>query len=99
MGKLQQHRIENREPKKLQNSKSLIEEISYSRKPIDSKANPQNSIMTKTGYVILREVAKERLIAIFDMPKSVSYKIIKRKLFQNYLTLSNNIQSDERNII
>lgn len=80
MGKLQQHRIENREPKKPQSHKALIEEISHSLKPIDSKANLQNSNTAKTGYVILREPAKgpnEHLIAIFDMPKSVSYKIIK----------------------
>lgn len=79
MGKLQQHRIENREPKKPQGHKSLIEEISHS-KPIDNKANLRNSNKIKTGYVILKEPAKgrtERLIVIFDMPKSVGHKIIK----------------------
>jgi len=80
MGKLQQHKIENRKPKKPQGQKSLIEEISHSTKPISSKANLQDSITAKTGYVILREPAKgpiDRLIALFDMPKSVSLKIIK----------------------
>lgn len=80
MGKLQQHRIENREPKKPQSHKSLIEEIAHSIKPIDSKADSQNKNTAKTGYIILRESGKslnERLIAIFDMPKSVSHKIIK----------------------
>jgi len=83
MGKLQQHRIENRKPKKPQDHKSsLIEEISHSTKPIEqpNKANLRDSDSTKTGYVILREPAKgpvEHLIALFDMPKSVSHKIIK----------------------
>lgn len=80
MGKLQQHRIENREPKKPQSHKSLIKEISHSTKPVNSKAKLQDSNTAKAGYVILREPAKgptERLIALFDMPKSVSHKIIK----------------------
>jgi len=84
MGKLQQHRIENRKPKKPQDHKSsLIEEISHSTKSIEqpSKANLRvHSDSTKTDYVILREPAKgpvENLIALFDMPKSVSHKIIK----------------------
>lgn len=80
MGKLQQHKIENRKPKKPQSQKSLIEEISHSMKPINSKANLRDSNTAKTGYVILREPAKgliNRLIALFDMPKSVSCKIIK----------------------
>lgn len=77
MGKLQQHRIENRAPKKPpshESHKLLIEEISHSAKPVNSKVNLRDS-STKTGYVILRKPAKgptERLIALFDMPKSVS---------------------------
>lgn len=80
MGKLQQHRIENREPKKSQSHKSLIEEIPYSTKPVNSEAKLRDSRTAKASYVILREPAKgptERLIALFDMPKSVSHKIIK----------------------
>jgi len=80
MGKLQQHRIENRKPKRPQGHKSLIEEISHSTKPINSKTNLSANNEIKTGYVILRKPAKgpiERLIALFDMPKSVSHKIIK----------------------
>lgn len=80
MGKLQQHNIENRKVRKPQAQKSsLIEEISPSRKPIDSKTNLRDSSTTKAGYVILREPAKgpiERLIALFDMPKSVSVEDI-----------------------
>jgi len=78
MGKLQQHRIENREPKKPQSHKSLIEEIPYSTKPVSEVK--RDSRTAKASYVILREPAKgptERLIALFDMPKSVSHKIIK----------------------
>ncbi|XP_071647523.1 PIH1 domain-containing protein 1 isoform X1 [Temnothorax longispinosus] len=80
MGKLQQHRVENRKPKKPQSHKSLIEEISRSTKPVDSKnANLRDSDTAKMGYVILREPAKgptERLIALFDMPKSISVEDI-----------------------
>ncbi|XP_011864344.1 PREDICTED: PIH1 domain-containing protein 1-like [Vollenhovia emeryi] len=74
MGKLQQHRIENRELKKPQRPKMLIEEIPHSIKPID-KTEPQDSDTAKTGYVILREPVKgraERLIALFYMPKRSS---------------------------
>lgn len=80
MGKLQQHKIENRKPKKPQSQKSLIEEIAHSTKSMNSKANLQDSNTAKTGYVILREPAKgptDHLIALFDMPKSVGCKIIK----------------------
>ncbi|XP_036147366.1 PIH1 domain-containing protein 1 [Monomorium pharaonis] len=80
MGKLQQHRIENRKPKKPQSRKSLIEEVSHSTKPIDKMGSDlQAGDITKTGYVILREPAKgptERLITLFDMPKSVSIEDI-----------------------
>ncbi|XP_011059163.1 PREDICTED: PIH1 domain-containing protein 1-like isoform X1 [Acromyrmex echinatior] len=79
MGKLQQHRIENRKPKRPQGHKSLIEEISHSTKPINSKTNLSARNEIKTGYVILRKPAKgpiERLIALFDMPKSVSVEDI-----------------------
>ncbi|XP_039305734.1 PIH1 domain-containing protein 1 isoform X2 [Solenopsis invicta] len=84
MGKLQQHRIENRKPKKLEGPKSLIEEISpkknltmISKQP-NKKPDIRVSDITKTDYVILRKPAKgltERLIALFNMPKSVSHKI------------------------
>ncbi|KYN06465.1 PIH1 domain-containing protein 1 [Cyphomyrmex costatus] len=75
MGKLQQHRIENRKPKKPQGHKSLIEEISHSTKPISSKTNLSADKEIKTGCVILRKPAKgpiEHIIALFDMRKSVS---------------------------
>ncbi|KAG5330846.1 PIHD1 protein, partial [Acromyrmex heyeri] len=79
MGKLQQHRIENRKPKRPQGHKSLIEEISHSTKPINSKTSLSARNEIKTGYVILRKPAEgpiERLIALFDMPKSVSVEDI-----------------------
>ncbi|KAL6268856.1 hypothetical protein P5V15_001978 [Pogonomyrmex californicus] len=76
IGKLQQHRIENREPKKLQDhtSKTLIEEIVHPVKFI-SKDYLQNGNIAETGYVILRKPVKdpiEHIIALFDMSKSVS---------------------------
>ncbi|XP_011344029.1 PIH1 domain-containing protein 1 isoform X2 [Ooceraea biroi] len=74
IGKLQQHRIENREVKKPQSYKPLIEEISTvsmdRSDSLDSKA---------TKMVILREPAKgpaKRLIALFDMSKSVTIEDI-----------------------
>ncbi|KAL0108227.1 hypothetical protein PUN28_015051 [Cardiocondyla obscurior] len=77
MGKLQQHRIRNNEPKKPQGYRPLIEEIPCSTKPV--KTDLQDSDIKKTGYVILRKPAKgpiENLIALFDVPKSVSVEDI-----------------------
>lgn len=80
MGKLQQHRIQNREPHKLQSYKPLIEEISNPLKAADRKTHSQDSNKQKrTGYVILREPSQgpiKHLIALFDMPNSVSIKDI-----------------------
>lgn len=80
MGKLQQHRIENREIKKSQNHMPLIEDISGSMAPTINTINVQNNNITKMNYVILKKSLRgsaEHLIVLFDMPKSVSYKIIK----------------------
>lgn len=77
MGKLQQHRIQNREPlQKPEGAKPLIEEIRHSAKPVDQKVQPQGTDEADAGYVILREPQKgpvRRLIALFDMPRSVSH--------------------------
>lgn len=78
MGKLQQHRIENREIKKSQNHMPLIEEMSTSMIPVINTINVQNNI-TKMNYVILKKLLNglaEHLIVLFDMPKNVSHKII-----------------------
>lgn len=78
MGKLQQHRIEKRESRKPQD-RPLIEEIPHSTKPIDNEVYPQIGDMGKRDYIILKKPLKgpiEHLIALFNMPKSVSYKII-----------------------
>lgn len=77
MGKLMQHRIENREYKKPQCPKPLIEEISH--KSTNSKLSLQNNSKTKSGYIILKELSKgsvEHLIALFNMSESVSYNIL-----------------------
>lgn len=77
MGKLQQHRIEKREPRKLGNQ-SLIQEISHSTKSADNKVHPRD--VRKRDYTILRKPLEgpvEHLIALFNMPKSVSHKIVK----------------------
>lgn len=82
IGKLQQHKIQNRDIQKVpspEGSKPMIEEISCSTKSVDKKVQLQDSGELETGYVILRKPQEgpvERLIALFDMPKSVSYKIV-----------------------
>lgn len=77
---MQQHRIENREIKKIQNHIPLIEEISDSKTPIINTINVQNNDIARMNYVILKkplEGSVEHLIVLFDMPRSVSHKIIK----------------------
>jgi len=83
MGKLQQHRIENREIKKLQNHMPLIEEMSGSMAPIINTINVQNNNIARMNYVILKKPlnsSAEHLIVLFNMPRSVSHKIIKYNL-------------------
>lgn len=74
IGKLQQHRIENREIRNHpQVPKPLIEEMS-------TKSHSQNE-NTKLKFLILKEPQKgpaERLIVLFDMLKSVSCKSIQQ---------------------
>ncbi|XP_029664603.1 PIH1 domain-containing protein 1-like [Formica exsecta] len=75
MGKLQQHTIENRELKKPQDHKPLIEEISSSMTPIINTINIQDKNTAKMDYVILRKPSKgpaEHLIVLFDMSRSIS---------------------------
>lgn len=76
MGKLQQHRIQNREPKKPQSYKPLIEEIKQLKK-FDNKRVCLELQNDETGYIILRKPLEdpvESLIVLFDMPRSVSHK-------------------------
>lgn len=80
MGKLQQHRIENREAKRPEGYKPLIEEILQPKKSTDEKVCLQDSDKTEKerGYIILgqpREDPVERLIALFNMPRSVSHRV------------------------
>ncbi|XP_070166031.1 PIH1 domain-containing protein 1 [Polyergus mexicanus] len=75
MGKLQQHTIENRELKKPQDHKPLIEEISSSMTPIINTINIQDKNTAKMDYVILKKPLKgpaEHLIVLFDMSRSIS---------------------------
>lgn len=81
MGKLQQHRIQNREPKSPQSYTPLIEEIQQSKKPTDGEVCSQNSnkMGKETDYIILSQPLEgpvDHLIALFNMPRSVNYKII-----------------------
>ncbi|GAB1859766.1 PIH1 domain-containing protein 1-like isoform X2 [Camponotus japonicus] len=79
MGKLQQHRIENREIKKLQNQMPLIEEMSGSMTPIINAINVQNNNIARMNYVILKKPlnsSAEHLIVLFNMPRSVSIENI-----------------------
>lgn len=76
MGKLQQHRIQNREPKKPESYKPLIEEIKQLKK-FDNKRVCLELQNDETGYIILRKPLEdpiESLIVLFDMPRSVSHK-------------------------
>lgn len=85
IGKLQQHRIENRGPRtNLQAPKPLIEEIDSSIKDSNrTKAQSDRSlgkvsvdpvINSKSNYVLLKqpsEGAAKHLIGLFRMPKGV----------------------------
>ncbi|CAL1677498.1 unnamed protein product [Lasius platythorax] len=74
MGKLQQHRIENRELKKPQDHKPLIEEIFDSTPTINTTYVQENNT-ARMDYVILKEPLKdqaEHLIILFNMSRSVS---------------------------
>ncbi|XP_072750716.1 PIH1 domain-containing protein 1 [Anoplolepis gracilipes] len=78
MGKLQQHQIENRELKKPQDRKPLIEEISGSMTSTINTITVQNNDTAKMNYVILKKPLKgpaEHLIILFDM-SSISVKDI-----------------------
>ncbi|XP_019700301.1 PIH1 domain-containing protein 1 isoform X4 [Harpegnathos saltator] len=83
MGKLQQHKILCREPKKPESYKPLIEEMSQPKKVVDKKVDEkidekvclQKTDKAETGFMILRyplEDPVERIIALFEMPRSVS---------------------------
>lgn len=78
-GKLQKHRIENREPRNSPHiQKPLIEEISC---PLDgnfhTKKKEPSSENSKQNYVLLKqplEGTPERLIGLFPMPKDITGK-------------------------
>ncbi|CAL7934496.1 unnamed protein product [Xylocopa violacea] len=80
MGKLQQHKIENRKPRThMQAKKPLIEEIQSSTATScekKDKINQQENISSK-NYVLLKqplEGAPTHLIGLFQMPKGVTSK-------------------------
>lgn len=80
MGKLQQHRIENRELKKTKDHKLLIEEISDFVTPTINTTCIQKNNTAQMDYVILREPLKgpaKHLIILFHMSRNVSHKITK----------------------
>lgn len=78
MGKLQQHRIENREPRThAQAQKPLIEEITCPTKD-DVKKNKislsETVVNNNLNYVLLKQPIDgppTNLIGLFDMPKGV----------------------------
>lgn len=75
MGKLQQHRIENRELKKTKDHKLLIEEISDFVTPTINTTCIQKNNTAQMDYVILREPLKgpaKHLIILFHMSRNVS---------------------------
>ncbi|XP_032666211.1 PIH1 domain-containing protein 1-like isoform X2 [Odontomachus brunneus] len=78
MGKLQQQYIQKRwlqDIKKPEEKKPLIEIIPQVKKPVSKEVCLQDSTQVDTGYMILKQPLEdpvESLIALFDMPKTVS---------------------------
>lgn len=101
MGKLQQHRIENREPRiHSQNQKPLIEEIKSPAKNINgnqTKSNQLNNLSSESivnptsNYVLLKQPVEgtpSHLIGLFDMPKGVTGKDVEVLLDENRIIIT-----------
>lgn len=101
MGKLQQHRIENREPRiHSQNQKPLIEEIKSSAKDTYGNQNKSNKLNNpssesivnpSSNYVLLKqplEGTPSNLIGLFDMPKGVTSKDVEVLLDENRIIIT-----------
>lgn len=78
MGKLQQHRIENREPRvHTETKKKLIEEIKTPISNIHEKQkniSSETNVISKLDYVLLKQFLEEtsiHLIGLFQIPKGV----------------------------
>ncbi|XP_076239076.1 PIH1 domain containing 1 isoform X2 [Calliopsis andreniformis] len=98
LGKLQQHRIENREPRiPSQAQKPLIEEIKSSAKKTigktlsTQKVSTESMINIKSNYVILKqplEGTAKHLIGLFKMPKEITGENAEVLLDQNRIVIS-----------
>lgn len=81
MGKLQQQCIQKQwlqDIKKPEENKPLIEVIPQAKKPVGRKVYLQDSTEVDTGYIILKQPLEdpvESLIALFDMPQTVSHTV------------------------
>nr|XP_012217518.1 PREDICTED: PIH1 domain-containing protein 1 isoform X1 [Linepithema humile] len=101
MGKLQQHRIEKREPRKPQ-GRPLIEEMSHSTKRTDNEMYPQIRNIGKRDCIILRKPLKgpvERLIALFNMPKSVSIEDVEVLINSDRINVTDKKASDMYDVL
>ncbi|XP_076629272.1 PIH1 domain containing 1 isoform X2 [Colletes latitarsis] len=103
MGKLQQHRIENREPRThSQIKKPLIEEIKSPAKntygkeaDINQSENVplESTVDSKLSYVLLKQPLKKtatHLIGLFQMPKGIAGKDVEVLLDENRIVITVN---------
>ncbi|XP_043250134.1 PIH1 domain-containing protein 1-like [Colletes gigas] len=101
MGKLQQHRIENREPRTYsQIKKPLIEEIKSPAKSTYGKETDVNqsenvplesTVDSKLNYLLLKQPLEKtatHLIGLFQMPKGVTGKDVEVLLDENRIVIT-----------
>ncbi|KAG6798823.1 PIH1 domain-containing protein 1 [Apis mellifera caucasica] len=94
MGKLQQHRIENREPRvHTETKKKLIEEIKTPISNIHEKQkniSSETNVISKLDYVLLKQFLEGtsiHLIGLFQIPKGITSKEIEVLLNEDRIVI------------